>query len=324
MRVIFLLFLITTGSLQSQSYAPAAGQVGSTAMAADSDLFVSWATGITVERGYVDISNPNFEANGSNLASYGEPENALGPATTTAVSLGDGGQAILIFDRPIKDGPGFDFAVFENSFSDTYLELAFVEVSSNGVDYFRFPAHSQTQTNVQVGGFGELDPSYINNLAGKYRAMFGTPFDLSDLDYNPLLDKNKITHIKIIDVVGSIDSAYARYDTYGNIINDPFTTPFYSSGFDLDAVGVIHEEILKINPNEKSSIEIYPNPVLKKLFVNYHKSFRAKIYDIHGRLIINTKGSYEGSIDVSILQNGVYVIIIFSEDKVFQKGFVKK
>ena len=36
--------------------------------------------------------------------------------------VGDGGSAILTFDTPIANGPGFDFAVFENGFSDTFLE----------------------------------------------------------------------------------------------------------------------------------------------------------------------------------------------------------
>jgi len=59
---------------------------------------------------------------------------------------------------------GFDFAVFENSFNDSFLELAFVEVSSDGINFVRFPATSNTQTDVQITGFGTIDPTYINNL----------------------------------------------------------------------------------------------------------------------------------------------------------------
>jgi hypothetical protein len=46
--------------------------------------------------------------------------------------------------------------------------------------------------------------------------------------------------VRIIDVVGSIDPAFGTRDSLGNLINEPFPTPFSSSGFDLDAVGVIH------------------------------------------------------------------------------------
>jgi hypothetical protein len=187
----------------------------------------------------MNISNP-----GLGLATAGTAADALGIAqgnTSGVVSLGDGGQITLTFTGGIRNGPGADFAVFENGFSDSFLELAFVEVSSNGSDFFRFPAISLTQTSTQVGGFGSLDATNLYNLAGKYRAGFGTPFDLAELaGFSPLLDVGAVTHVRIVDVVGSINPLYASYDSLGNLVNDPWSTPFASSGFDLDAVGVLH------------------------------------------------------------------------------------
>ena len=55
-----------------------------------------------------------------------------------------------------------------------------------------------------------------------------------------MLDVNNIRYVKVTDVVGDIDPTYATHDSLGNIINDPWPTPFTSSGFDLDAVGVIN------------------------------------------------------------------------------------
>ena len=104
---------------------------------------------------------------------------------------------------------GYDFVVFENSLNDHFLELAFVEVSSDGIHYVRFPATSNTPTDKQVGGFGSLDPTKINNLAGKYRIGWGTPFDLSEVEGDDKVDVNAIRYVKIIDVVGSIDTLYA-------------------------------------------------------------------------------------------------------------------
>ncbi|MEM1001677.1 MAG: T9SS C-terminal target domain-containing protein, partial [Bacteroidota bacterium] len=132
MKKIVALLVLTIQISYAQIYPPAAGQSGSTAISAESASFVGWATNISVERGFIDISNPSTQDMGSNIASFGLPEDALGLATNTPVSLGDGGIATLTFDTPISDGPGFDFAVFENSFNDTFLELAFVEVSSDG------------------------------------------------------------------------------------------------------------------------------------------------------------------------------------------------
>lgn len=231
-------------------YPPAAGQPGSDAIHKDDPRFVAWASGFTdLVRGPMDIANPS-----AGLASFGAGENALGKAQGTSfdvVSLGDGGRITLTFDVPIGNGPGPDFAVFENGFSDTFLELAFVEVSSDGLNFVRFPSVSLTPVSPQVGGFGALDPTNLHNLAGKYRQGYGTPFDLDDVADDPLLDLSVgITHVRIIDVVGRVNPVLApdgqtvlwspSVDSLGNIINDPYPTPFSTGGFDLDAVGVIH------------------------------------------------------------------------------------
>lgn len=324
MKLKFLAFFICLASACfAQSYPPAAGQPGSTAIAAEDAQFISWATGITVIRGLIDISNPNAVDNGSNFASFGVPEDALGPAANTPVSLGDAGEAVVTFDRPIANGPGFDFAVFENSFSDTFLELAIVEVSSDGQTFFRFPSHSETQTENQTAGFGDTEPTRINNLAGKYRALFGTPFDLSEIAENPALDKNNITHVKIIDVVGSIDATYARYDSFGNIINDPFTTPFFSGGFDLDAVGVINEQILDVESTGFATVLIYPNPVQNQLFITTTEEASFTILDMNGRKIMSGLAGEDAYVDVGFLKSGMYIIKIISRNNTTQYRFLK-
>ena len=231
---IFLLFW-NTGNSQ---FAPAAGEPGSTAIWKDSSIFKTWASGADIIRGPLKIGDDTL-----GYASAGEESFATGPALSNGlVSLGDGGQAILTFPFSIKNGPGFDFAVFENSFDDTFLELAFVEVSSDGVNFVRFPSHSLTDTTIQTNTFGTTDATKINNLAGKYRGSYGTPFDLQELAGNTNLNINAITHVKIIDVVGSVNKQYAKRDSYNNMINDPWPTPFPNGGFDLDAIGVIHQK----------------------------------------------------------------------------------
>jgi hypothetical protein len=226
---------------QAGPYPPAAGQPGSTAIAYNDAQFVSWATSVQeLNRGPMNIANA-----GAGLASFGTASNALGPAgteTSAVVSLGDGGHITLGFPAPIFNGAGADFAVFENSFADNFLELAFVEVSSDGSNFFRFPAVSLTPTATQVGSFGSLDPTNLHNLAGNYRGGFGTPFDLQELaGTSPLLDVNNVRAVRILDVVGSVDPLYASHDSLGNIVNDPWPTAFASGGFDLDGVGVIHQ-----------------------------------------------------------------------------------
>jgi len=207
-------------------YAPAAGQPGSTAIHKDSPVFVGWATGW---QDYVVGSDCDVI--------WQTPAKALGKAVGDSydiVCLGNGGRITMTFDKPIANGPGWDFAVFENSFNDTFLELAYVEVSSNGVDFFRFPNESLTASPVPA--FGAVDPTNIDGLAGKYRQGYGTPFDLDQLaGVSPLLNVNSISFVRIQDIVG--DGSYL--DTSGKPIYDPHPT-VGSGGFDLDAIGVIH------------------------------------------------------------------------------------
>ncbi|HVU85802.1 MAG TPA: hypothetical protein VHD36_00675 [Pirellulales bacterium] len=239
--------LITTSTIAG-TYDPQVGQPGSLGIPDTSSSFTEWASSVvSINRGPENIANPSL-----GLASFGDPTNALGSpvgasTTTRVVSLGDGGSITLGFNKPITNGPGSDFAVFENGFlsggvGQAFLELATVAVSSDGVNFFTFPAVSETQTTTQVGGFGLLDASNLYDLAGKYIAGYGTGFDLSELaNVSPLLNVNDITQVKITDVVGSIDPQYGTKDSLGNLINDPWTTPFNSSGFDLNAVGVINQ-----------------------------------------------------------------------------------
>lgn len=305
-------------------YAPPAGQAGSTAIAGDSNLFIDWASGATVTRGLINITDPSATYNGSNYPTVGTSDSPIGAVNGDVVSLGDGGEAILTFNTPIIDAPGFDFAVFENGFSDTFLELAFVEVSSDGVNFFRFPSHSQTQTDTQVGGFGNVDATYINNLAGKYRSGFGTPFDISDIADDPLLNKDSITHIKVIDVGGTIDPAFATYDSYGNVINEPFPTPFNSGGFDLNAIGVINNETLSTTSYTKiKGVKVYPNPATSEFYVSTEGLI--SIYSSEGRLVLQQNNQLAKTpIHIEHLATGIYLVNIATKKGNATVKMVKK
>jgi hypothetical protein len=223
---------------------------------------------------------------------WNDPNKALGPATGhnfDIVSLGDlsdeeftpaspPGYVTLGFGAraagtTIRNGKGYDFAVFENAFisqSTTALgsfagqmlaELAYIEVSSNGRDFVRFPCVSLTPG--PVGRYGTIEISDIHNLAGKHPnahgTCTGTPFDLEDLVHDPnvvagRVDLNDIAYVRIVDVPGSgafLDDAPAYLDpgVWPARAGYPAAHPIYdmwptqgSGGFDLEAVGVLHEQ----------------------------------------------------------------------------------
>jgi hypothetical protein len=304
-RIIALLNLISV-VLHAQ-FPGAAGTTGSTALLKDTALFVEWGKDCKVTRGYQDISDTSL-----GYTTIGDSSKAVGKADADVVSLGDGGIAIITFTNPIRNGSGFDFAVFENGFNDTFLELAFVEVSSDGINYFRFPATSNLPASPQHTNGAVMDPAKVNNLAGKYRVNYGTPFDLQELTGIPQLDVNYVTHVKIIDVIGSINSAYASYDQNNNIINDPWPTAFASGGFDLDAIGVIHAAV-GINELKKDlDISVFPNPVQDEFVVRCSQFLDEgvlRIFNLLGQESFRAEleSNYQ-SFDVSHLEQGVYYI----------------
>jgi hypothetical protein len=247
------------------------------------------------------VANPIFRGWATEVVSYqpapglagqwSDPSMALGPATGSNIDIvslghlnqeqiGQGmapGQITLLFSDPIRQGGGYDFVVFENAFISSadwgnglfagqmFAELAYVEVSSNGVDFVRFPAVSLTPE--AVGRYGTIEIGYVYNLAGKHPnangICTGTPFDLQEIADDPdvvagLVDVNDIKYVRIVDVPGSGDfldeaamhidpGTWPVWDFYAD--NHPIydawdasTAPDPSGGFDLEAVGVLREQ----------------------------------------------------------------------------------
>lgn len=323
--VFALIMALVPMSLWAQ-FAPASCFPGTTAMHADSSAFVAWATGCTVERGLMRINKPNL-----GYASFGEEALVAGVpgGTFDVVSLGDGGSATVTFASPIYNGEGPDFAVFENGLHpDTdstmtlyFLELAFVEVSSDGVNFFRFPAVTKVPFETQVGGFDAMNPAQIHNFAGKYEAFYGTPFDLDEVEDNPLLDKNKVTHVRIIDVVGCIKPEYATHDSEGNVVNDPWPTSFDTGGFDLDAIGVIHDLAHNdVDENDVEFVSVYPNPVNDQLYVKADNLQSVEVINIVGQHVLATESAV---VDMSALTEGIYFVRVVSDGRMITKRIVK-
>ena len=318
MKLKILLGLLLCIEFLPAQFPGPVGSPNSTAIHKDSSIFNTWASGCIVSRGWQDIADENL-----GITDAGEAVNGTGKAgENPVVSLGDGGYAILTFSKAIRNGPGYDFAVFENAFNDFFLELAYVDVSSDGVNYIRFPAHSHTSYTTQIGPFDEAgDATKLHNLAGKYRGGYGTPFDLNDLEGSPNLNLQAITHVKITDVVGCISAPFARYDSNNSPINDPYPTPFGSGGFDLDAVGVIHSAPVGIEDREKlNSVMIYPNPCRDHFFIdNKQKNLLMSVINTAGELVYTSHINKPTRVETHSMPSGIYVLKLQTEN-----GFITK
>ena len=129
----------------------------------------------------------------------------------------------------------------------------FVEVSTDGTNFARFPVVSNTPSAVgpftpinvtNVSGFGGVHPVYANvdtNTISPFDPTVagGDAFDLSALATNSLVtggqvDLNDIRFVHLVDVIGDGTSL----DSNGHAIFDP--TGSGSNGADVDAISVIN------------------------------------------------------------------------------------
>jgi hypothetical protein len=187
----------------------------------------------------------------------GHPRGAgLFSGSTNVLSLGDGGDVTLGFSVLIADGPGVDFLVFENAFLvgdlRSYSEPFFVEVSTDGVRFARFP----TRYGGPAVAPGPFDPFAVGTYAGfgGGHAILandllrpeidpfdpctagGEGFDLSVLRTHPLVVSGAvqlmaIQYVRLVDVVSGVDQ-----DSNGR------TVYAVAGSADVDAVAVVHHQ----------------------------------------------------------------------------------
>jgi hypothetical protein len=219
------------------------------AIAASDSRFKEWASAI-------DPARTVFGPRGSTAINQTGGFNSLGDLDAMQIANGvSPGFLTVTFPSGIRNGSGHDFAVFENGFTfgtntngvpGLFAEFAFVDVSTNGSDFARFQSISRNTAPLIVSGaFAGYDVTQVYNLAGKHASGFGTPFDLSELELNPLvlnglLDLNNVQFVRLFDIPGN----GSFLDSLGNPILDNWLTSG-SGGFDFRlgtglGVGVIN------------------------------------------------------------------------------------
>lgn len=260
--------------------------VGTAAIHYQSPQIKAWATSVvSVNFGkYFDVSGYDYGD-----YDWKVPERAIGPATGDhyygVVPLGSGGDITLYFSSGISNGDGFDFVIFENADFAGFAELAYVEVSSDGEHFVRFP--NMFLGTSKITAFGNTSyPQLSYNLGSKYHKDYGHGYDLAELEYAynyimsedsefsdeykdafladyQYLDLENVNYVRIVDIPGRGSGDEARYDSFGNVIYDPYRTTG-TPGFDLQGVGVINTIVI---PESESIASVL---ALVALFLAYH------------------------------------------------------
>ena len=103
-------------------------------------------------------------------------------------------------------------------------------------------------------------------------------------------------------------------------------------GFDFDNVWAIEDDnfpvfksagsITKIDKTLIPSLSVYPNPANQYLYINSDSSIKKiDMYDSVGSLVL-TETNLNGKIDVSTLNTGLYIVKVYTENKVVSQKVI--
>ena len=182
------------------------------------------------------------------------------------LSLGDGGVIVLEFiDNIAVNGPGPDLIIFENAFyaggnpENIFCEVAFVEVSQDGIVYHRFPNDfdpdgTPVNNPANWSGFAGVGPVFSHPDNGidptDPETAGGDAFDLDDLG---------LDWIRFVRIIDADEGENAAVDDDGDVIYDPGMPGGTIAGFDLDALCAVHSEAVE-TPTPGPEATATPDP----------------------------------------------------------------
>ena len=103
---------------------------------------------------------------------------------------------------------------------------------------------------------------------------------------------------------------------------------FASSGFDLDAVGVINQKNATgvSQTDDHAIVQIYPNPVndFVRVYTSQTGYSQVQITDISGRIIADGTFQQTTKIQLDKIPSGIYTIRVINDGSVISKLIVKE
>ena len=213
----------------------------------------------------------------------------------------------------ISTGNNYLFDIsFVDINDDTYIDILKVDLLSSEIAYY------------QNNGSGIFTYQLVNNTHPNLSQAFGVDF-------------NNDSYVDIVAVDGlnqNDDVFWFQSDDSGNLgtktpITDNqlhnqiygFTINDFDFDGDLDLATVGYQDgtlkwienqldLLGIEDNSLNNIRIYPNPTKNKLYFksSIAEDFNISVYDILGKKVLENTVNINKSLDVSQLNNGIYII----------------
>jgi|GEM_PF-2390874 len=98
------------------------------------------------------------------------------------------------------------------------------------------------------------------------------------------------------------------------------------SGTNASVIITISNQTVGLNEHQIQTVNVYPNPVKNKLFIEINdlKITRISILDYSGRLVKSRENINIKQIDVSDLKQGIYILKVSTENGISTNRFVKQ
>jgi len=101
-----------------------------------------------------------------------------------------------------------------------------------------------------------------------------------------------------------------------NVIFTGFTVQTGKAGFVLSGTMGFEYFDVGINPVETPQLNVRLNPVNNILLIECENYYTLKLYDMLGKEVLSENGRDTTEININYLPKGVYIVSVFSEDKV--------
>jgi len=125
-------------------------------------------------------------------------------------------------------------------------------------------------------------------------------FSYEDAELNSVPEANLVLVVK--DVSGSWNGVASALNTTLNTLSYSFSSPT-----DIYGASASDDTVLSLSDFEDIGLQIYPNPVESIVVIDYKNAIEVEVCNQLGQSIFKTKNK---SIDVSNLNNGVYLLLI--------------
>lgn len=224
-------------------------------------------------------------------------------STNYAVSNGNNGFVL----KQIIDTRPYLIGMWVNNSTYTYFSMLngdgfakkFGGISGNDPDFFR----------IIISGYyynqRKLSDSVVFYLADFRSTDNSKDYILKDWKYVNL------------ESIKDADSFYVKLES-SDVGQFGMNTPAF---FCLDEL--VFKYFLSTNEVTKnSSVKIYPNPSTENIYVNYESDFNSiNIINLQGKNVLQSKNK---NIDISGLENGIYIAHIITENGILNSKFVKQ